>query len=71
MAFDWFAVTSYGAYPTPTPTNTRRSGLAVSMGLLNFAFPTPPIITTLSGIIIPMISNMITKFKTLIAGEEP
>ena len=32
---DWFAIASYGAYPTPTPTNPQRSAFAVSYGFLD------------------------------------
>ncbi len=32
---DWFAVTSYGSYPTATPTDLQRAAYAVSYGLLN------------------------------------
>jgi hypothetical protein len=35
MAFDWYAVSSYGAFPTPTPTGTQRAAYGVSYGLLN------------------------------------
>ena len=40
MALDFMAIVSYGIYPTPTPTTTRRAALAVSMGLLNINLPT-------------------------------
>jgi len=36
MALDYMSIVSYGVYPTPTPTTTRRAALAVSMGLINF-----------------------------------
>jgi hypothetical protein len=41
MALDYMAIVSYGVYPTPTPTSTRRAALAVSFGLLNFTLPSP------------------------------
>lgn len=47
MTFDFMAVVSYGAYPTPTPTNARRAALAVSMGLLNLTLA-EEIITTVN-----------------------
>jgi hypothetical protein len=31
---EWFAIASYGAYPTPTPTDAQRAIYAVSYGLL-------------------------------------
>ena len=34
---DWFATTSLGAYPTPTPTAAERAIFAVSFGLLDTA----------------------------------
>lgn len=39
MSLDYMAIVSLGVYPT-TPTSKRRAELAVSFGLLNFAFPT-------------------------------
>lgn len=39
MALDYIAIVSSGAYPTPTPTTTRRAALAVSFGLLNITLP--------------------------------
>lgn len=41
MALDYFAIASYGVYPTPTPTNSRRAALACSHGLLNIDLPGP------------------------------
>ena len=32
---DYFAVVSFGVYPTPTPTTTQRAAFAVSYGLLS------------------------------------
>lgn len=34
---DWFAIVSWGTYPTPTPTNSERAAFAVSYGLLDTA----------------------------------
>lgn len=34
---DWFAVASYGVFPTPTPTDAERAVFAVSYGLLSTA----------------------------------
>ena len=31
---DWFAVASWGVFPTPTPSGARRAAYAVSYGLL-------------------------------------
>ena len=39
MALDFFAISSQGVYPTPTPTGAKRMALAVSQGLLNIALP--------------------------------
>jgi len=36
---DYMAVVSGGVYPTPTPTDSVRSALAVSFGLLDFTLP--------------------------------
>ena len=41
MALDFIAISSRGAYPTPTPTGARRAALAVSQGLLNITLPSP------------------------------
>lgn len=32
---DYFAVVSYGVFPTPTPTASARAAFAVSYGLLS------------------------------------
>jgi hypothetical protein len=45
MALDFFAIASCGVYPTPTPTDSRRAALAVSMGLLNITLPSPTPVT--------------------------
>ena len=45
MALDYTAIASYGAYPTPTPTSTRRAALACSHGLLNITLPSPIAVT--------------------------
>ena len=34
---EWFAIASYGYYPTPTPTAAARAIYAVSYGLLGTA----------------------------------
>ena len=42
---DWFAVVSYGTYPTPTPSAAKRAYLAASYGLrheLSAAAEVPP-----------------------------
>ncbi len=39
MALDYMACVSYGAYPTPGVTTTRRAALGVSFGLLNITLP--------------------------------
>lgn len=41
MALDFFAISSQGVYPTPTPTGAIRAALAVSQGLLNITLPSP------------------------------
>ncbi len=46
MALDYMAIASCGMYPTPSPTATRRAGLAVSYGLANFTLPAAVIPTT-------------------------
>ncbi len=43
---DFFAIASYGAYPTPTPTGALRAALGASMGLLNMALPATVFSTT-------------------------
>jgi len=45
MALDYFAISSQGVYPTPTPSGALRTALAVSQGLLNIVLPGPPIPT--------------------------
>ena len=44
MALDYMGIISNGTYPTPTPTDTKRSIEAVSQGLLVLG-GTPPIFT--------------------------
>ena len=39
MSLNYLGIVSYGSYPTPTPSDSVRSRLAVSMGLLTFEFP--------------------------------
>ena len=34
MALDHFAIASFGAYPTPTPSDAARAAYAVTHGLL-------------------------------------
>jgi len=47
MALDFMAITSMGAFPASGATSTRRAGLAVSFGLLNFDLPQSTIVETI------------------------
>ena len=49
---DFFAIASYGAYPTPTPTGAQRAAFAVTYGLFGgpLAADSTPAATTIAGI---------------------